>query len=100
MTVKNELHVYSQGGPHDDVVIAGNREAFEVLWCRLERLLSHLPPVETETEMIAGDGEGYRLRIVMVGDGELERWMYPYSSEGMRDTRSDARKPYIRVTSV
>ena len=91
-----ELHVYGQPCQHEEVVIAGNREALDELARRIRRALEYPAPVESQMEAFTGDGEGFELRVVLTPDGDMPNWLRPYYDEIAQDPRTDAKKPWTR----
>lgn len=84
------LHVYGQEGPHDDVVILGNRDGLTALRDTINRVL-----VGTKAQGVAlsvgprepmtSDGEGFGL-VVMRDDTEWQEatwqaYALPYTNE-------------------
>jgi len=57
------LHVYSHHHPHDDIIIAGNREALQHLQEAIGEALSSLSST-SGLDTYCNDGEGYTIHIV------------------------------------
>ena len=80
------LHVYPQGAWHDDVLIAGNRQALEALRDVVTRALEQGP--DAFETVFAADGEGYRVVVRRMGepveDPEWQSMRLPYTEEYAR----------------
>ena len=80
------LHVYPQGAWHDDVLIAGNRQALEGLARAVARALEQ--GADATEEVFAADGEGYRLVVRPVDQAwqgsEWQGMRLPYTEEYAR----------------
>lgn len=92
-----EMHVYGQPHEHEEVFIVGNREALEELRDRLTQVLECPAPAESKVLAFAGDGEGFEIRVALIGDRELKDWLLPYFDETALDRRKDVRKPWEGV---
>ena len=57
------LHVYGQTGPHDTVIITGDREALQTLHTALTAALQEPDGHRHRTEFFCNDGEAYDLTI-------------------------------------
>lgn len=78
--MRNTLHVYGQEYPHDDVYIAGDREAISALKVACENaLIFHKEKNYDNFETYASDGEGYNVHVVLKSPGEMEKFSPKYS---------------------
>lgn len=57
------LHIYPQHRPHDDIIIAGNREALQHLQEAIGEALSSLSGI-SGLDAYCNDGEGYTIHIL------------------------------------
>jgi len=80
------IHIYGQAWEHDDCWIVGDRESLTALRDKIEAVLDGDPP--KNLNVFASDGEGYTLRVKMIGDCPNLR--LPYTDELAEDKRPDA----------
>lgn len=74
------LHIYGQGGWHDDVFIAGEEEDLIVLRDLIDKAIKS-KRAQVSTELFAKDGESYSVYMRTVTSSEAERLMLPYTDE-------------------
>jgi hypothetical protein len=111
------LHVYGQGGYHDDVFLVGNTRGLKAARDIIDRVLEEDAAQDSGWVSVC-DGEGYDLKVMRVDDpwsmnfevgeaGEVECWRpgappgsrwariaYPYTDEKWgREQREDALWP-------
>lgn len=92
MSLDVTLHVHGQGGPHDSVTIVGTTKALEGL---AKAIAQTLHDGAAAADMMAADGEGFRVVIVRENDDEAwNKARRPYSDEMFHDHRSHAEMPY------
>jgi len=84
----NELHVYGQGAPHDDVVIVGTLEAFDALRVALRRFF--LTGVNVPGFFTA-DGEGYVVKLRCVDGATLDTLPATYTDDAFETRGEDPR---------
>lgn len=88
--MNNVLHVYGQEAWHDDLVIAGTRDALESLVKVLQDALA-VPGPRLQHTFFVTDGEGFRVRVVEITDDP--KYAVPYTSSAAVETRDDAVWP-------
>lgn len=74
--MNNILHIYGQYEEHDDIEIAGDREALMGL---KEAIDAALETKNGESEPYTNDGEGYTIHVTMLTSDEAERIKTPYA---------------------
>lgn len=89
------LHIYGQGAFHDNVEIVGNREALEELRDTISEALCGVPH---SMKAFVNDGEGYEVRVRLVGgDWDTLIWhmlAVPYTEDYASENREDAIGPW------
>lgn len=80
------IHLYSQAFEHDDAWIVGDFESLAALRDKIDSVLNGDPP--KNLNVFASDGEGYTLRVKLIGDCPNLR--LPYTDELSQDKRTDA----------
>lgn len=90
------LHIYGQGCQHDEAAIVGTREALQELAKKIDLALSYPPPTESNGEFFAGDGEGFDLKVICIGEGGMDGWFLPYHDDSAVDHRKDAKNPFLK----
>lgn len=74
----SHLHIYGQAHPHDDVLIAGSREALVRLRNAIDRALAENSAASGE---MTTDGEGYAVVVIRASAEEMSALAMPYSDE-------------------
>lgn len=77
------LHVYGQYGPHDEVIIVGDRRGLAHLRSAIERSLE--TNIKGEAEVMTNDGEHYEIHVTRLDcDWQDENWQsiqLPYTDQ-------------------
>lgn len=82
------LHVYAQGGPHDDARIIGTKEALENLRDAIDSTLDS-GREERCAGLFTADGEGFDLLVEMQHGKRLEKAPTPYTDENFRNANQE-----------
>ena len=90
--MNNTLHIYSQGHPHGDAWILGDKESLRLLMNVIAKAL------ESETvgdlDSYTADGEGFKTFVVVVKDKDLNGADLPYTSSYYSYSSSLLKSPY------
>jgi len=95
----NTLHIYAQDGPHDDAYIVGDHNSLVKLRDAINNLLganNFCPTKNVKAEMMASDGEGYDLHIILSED-ENDKLSLPYTNELFEDQGEGAIWPWSLI---
>lgn len=69
----NLLHLYAQEREHGEAYIVGNRESLEYIVAAIELALNE---GHAEINLVAADGEGYTLKIIMNNaEWQNDKWL-------------------------
>lgn len=74
--MNNILHIYGQYEEHDDIEIAGDRQALIELRAAINTALE---TKNGESEPYTNDGEGYTIHVTMLTSDEAEQIKTPYA---------------------
>lgn len=84
MTLKNTLHIYAQRFPHESAEIGGSPDALLALSHAIRQAVES-ETRKSEQSFWANDGEGYDVKITVVGDYDLDRIRAPYTDQDCRE---------------
>ena len=88
----NRLHIYPQGGPHQEAYIVGGKAALESLRATIDRALAD---GSSSMEATPSDGEYYPALVILCeDDGWWDDLVLPYASRVFGDGKS----PYFLLT--
>lgn len=89
--MKEILHVFGQAAHHDEVFLAGNREALLSLRRAIDEALENKIG---ECEASVCDGEGFSSFVLCAEDKQLERLAVPYSADYAQEKDPSATPVY------
>ena len=85
-------HLYAQGVPHDEAYLLSDRAALLGVRNAIGAALES-PNGVGQAEVLAADGEGYTLFVLLADQGELASSETPYTSADAFDPRPEAVHP-------
>jgi|CXWL01.1.fsa_nt_gi hypothetical protein len=91
MSTTPYLHIYAQNFEHDEVWVAGTRDALETLKKALETVLNTNEPTITD-DIFVKDGEGYGVVFQILDHADIETLEYPYIHDSARGKSNEASK--------
>lgn len=85
------LHVFGPEAHHDEVFLAGNKEALVALRDAID--LALITGVATALAYV-NDGEGFEVYVLRASDKEMDNLAVPYSTDYAQEKREDATYPH------